>query len=377
MKKIVIVGPAYPLRGGIANLNEALAAELMQSGHSVHIASFSLQYPNFLFPGKTQFDEAGIAPKGLYIQTFINSINPLNWLSSAFKIMKHKPDLVIVRYWLPFMAPCLGTINWIIRLFSKARIVGITDNVIPHEKRFGDKIFTSYFVSSAHAFLTMSKTVERELKEFTTQKPTGFSPHPVYNIFGEAVSKSSARERLKLSSNDKVILFFGFIRKYKGLQLLLEAMCDDRIKQLGVKLLVAGEFYELEEETKQFIATHQLADRVVLHHEFISNEEVKQYFCAADAVVQPYITASQSGITQIAYQFGTPMIVTNVGGLSEIVKHETAGYVVEPNALALANGILDFYQLHKEERFRQGVKQEAEKYSWNYFVDALLKLGDI
>lgn len=371
MKKIVIIGPAYPLRGGIANLNEALAAELQKAGHEVSIASFSVQYPNFLFPGKTQFDESGVAPKDIQIRTFINSMNPLNWLLSAVKIMRQKPDLVIVRYWLPFMAPCLGTINWVIRLFSKAHILGLTDNVIPHEKRFGDKMFTTYFVSSAHSFLTMSKTVQAELREFTSSKAIAFSPHPVYNIFGEGISKAAARKHLQLDASEKVILFFGFIRKYKGLQVLLEAMCDERLRAMGVKLIVAGEFYELEEETKQYIASHQLYEQVILHHQFISNEEVKHYFCAADMVVQPYVTASQSGITQIAYQFGTPMLVTNVGGLSEIVKHDTAGYVVEPNPTAIADGIVNFYELNKEEAFREGVKLEAEKYSWHYFVEKI------
>ena len=369
MKKIVIIGPAYPLRGGIANLNEALAAELQKAGHNVSIASFSLQYPNFLFPGKTQFDESGVAPKGIQIRTFINSINPFNWLLSAVKIIRQKPDLVIVRYWLPFMAPCLGTINWVIRLFSNAHILGLTDNVIPHENRFGDRMFTTYFVSSAHSFLTMSKTVQAELREFTPSKAIAFSPHPVYNIFGDGISKAAARAHLQLDISEKVILFFGFIRKYKGLHVLLEAMCDERLRAMGVKLIVAGEFYELEEETKQYIASHQLSEQVALHHQFISNEEVKHYFCAADMVVQPYVTASQSGITQIAYQFGTPMLVTNVGGLSEIVKHDTAGYVVEPNPTAIADGIVDFYQLQKEDSFRRGVKIEAEKYSWKYFVE--------
>jgi len=371
-KDIVIIGPAFPLRGGIANLNEALAKSLNENNITNVIFSFSLQYPNFLFPGKTQLDESGTAPKGIQIATCINSINPLNWIITAFKIIKLKPEKVIVRYWLPFMGPCLGTICRVVRAFSNIKIIAITDNIIPHEKRFGDKFFTSYFVNSCDAYIAMSKQVLEELSLFTPTTKKKFVPHPIYNIFGDIIPKNQARKALHLNDDERVILFFGFIRKYKGLELLLNAMTHISIRELNIKLIIAGEFYELESETKSFIDENHLNENVVLHNHFIDSSKVKEYFCASDIVVQPYITATQSGITQIAYHFGTPMLVTNVGGLAEIVEHHKVGYVVDVDSEKIASAIVDFYSNNKEEVFRENVFKEAEKFSWQNLVDTIL-----
>jgi len=370
-KEIVIIGPAYPLRGGIANLNEALSQSFNDNNITNTIFSFSLQYPNFLFPGKTQYDTSGQAPQGLDINTCINSVNPLNWIITAIKIAKLKPNFVVVRYWLPFMAPCLGSICFLLKLFTNAKIVAITDNVIPHEKRFGDKLFTKYFVASCHNFIAMSKTVLHDLKAFTN-KPSKFVPHPIYNIFGEAISKENARKLLYLKQEQKVILFFGFIRKYKGLQLLLNVMTNPKIKQLNITLLVAGEFYELEEECKLFIKENNLENNIILHNHFIDSNKVKEYFCATDIVVQPYITATQSGITQIAYHFATPMLVTNVGGLAETVPHNKVGYVTKVNEVEIADAIIDFYTNNKEQEFRENAATEAKKFTWKVLVEAIV-----
>jgi glycosyltransferase involved in cell wall biosynthesis len=371
-KDIVIIGPAYPLRGGIANLNEALAKSLNEQHISNKILSFSLQYPNFLFPGKTQFDESGVTPQGIDIDTCINSVNPFNWIATAIKIIKLRPKKVVVRYWLPFMGPCLGSICRIVKMFSKIQIIAITDNIIPHEKRFGDKLFTKYFIGSCHAYIAMSKTVLEDISIFTSSTKKKFVPHPIYNIFGDAIPKANARKALQLNQEDKVLLFFGFIRKYKGLELLLIAMAHPKVKALNIKLIVAGEFYELENETKSFIETNRLSETVLLHNHFINSAKVKEYFCAADMVVQPYITATQSGITQIAYQFGTPMLVTNVGGLSEIVEHNKLGYVVEVDEEEIAMSIIDFYSNNREELFRKNVLAEAHKFSWKNLVDTIM-----
>jgi glycosyltransferase involved in cell wall biosynthesis len=371
---VVIIGPAFPLRGGIANLNEALSLSLNKNNISNIIFSFSLQYPNILFPGKTQFDENGKIPEGLNVNTCINSINPFNWFWVAYKIIKLKPKKVVVRYWLPFMAPCLGTICRLIRTFSNIEIIAITDNIIPHEKRFGDKILTKYFVGSCDAFITMSKTVLKELEIFTDSKRKMFIPHPIYNIFGNKISMLEARNNLQLETEDKIILFFGFIRKYKGLELLLKAMTNPQIRSFNIKLIIAGEFYEFETETLEFINQNNLTSSIILHNHFIDSDKVKNYFCAADMVVQPYITATQSGITQIAYQFDTPMLVTNVGGLSEIVEHNKIGYVVDVNEDAIANSILDFYINNRREEFSKNVALEASKFSWQNLVDGIMKI---
>ena len=240
-RKVIIVGPAFPLRGGIANFNEALCRSMNAAGIDTEIISFSLQYPGFLFPGKTQYDK-GKGPQDIKIGTKINSINPLNWLAVARQIKKEKPDYVIFRYWLPFMGPCLGTIAKQIKKGTNIKVIAITDNVIPHEKRTGDKAFTGYFLRQCDGFIAMSQSVLKDLSEFISNDKKAFLPHPIYDIFGEKVEKEAAIKHLGLDLKERYILFFGFIRKYKGLDLLLEAMADERIKRAGIKLIVAGEY---------------------------------------------------------------------------------------------------------------------------------------
>lgn len=366
-KKIVIIGPAYPLRGGLAAFNERLAKEFQDLGHEVVLYTFSLQYPSFLFPGKTQYSDAQ-PPQGLKIKVKINSINPLNWLKVGWQINKEKADLIICRYWLPFMAPCLGSILRLIKRKQNTEKVAIPDNVIPHEKRPGDKAFTRYFVGSCDRFVAMSRTVLHDLRQFTN-KPAQLQPHPLYDNFGSIVSKQEAREHLHLDTKEKIILFFGFIRRYKGLDLLLEAM--SYLKESGIKLLVAGEFYEDEKTYHHFIEKYNLSEQVILRTNYISDREVKYYFCASDVVVQPYRTATQSGITPMAYHFEIPMIVTNVGGLPERVPHGKAGLVAEADPQAIANAIQNFYSCPKD-AFLAYIREEKKQYSWPAMADALL-----
>lgn len=372
IKKIIIIGPAHPLRGGIANFNEALCRAIQKEGVECKIFSFSLQYPKFLFPGKTQFDTSAKS-SDINIETCINSINPFNWFAVANKIKNEKPDVVVIRYWLPFMAPCLGTIARLLK--KKTRIIAITDNVIPHEKRLGDNMLTNYFVNSCHSFVAMSKSVLDDLSKFTSNKSKVFLPHPIYDIFGNKISKTEARKNIQLNESEKLILFFGFIRKYKGLDLLLEAMGDKRIKELRVKLIVAGEFYEDKKFYDDIIAKHQLQNSVIVKDTYIASEEVKNYFCAADMVVQPYRNATQSGVTQIAYHFERPMLVTNVGGLSEIIPNNKVGFVVQPNATSIADALVEFYSKNLEQQFAQNAAEEKKRFSWKSFVDGVLSLA--
>ena len=230
MAKVVIIGPAHPLRGGLATFNQRLAKEFITEGHHCSIYSFSLQYPSFLFPGKTQYSNES-APEGITIHSIINSINPFNWIKVGNRLKKERPDIIVVRYWLPFMGPALGTILRQVRKNKHTRIVCIADNVIPHEKRPGDKAFTKYFLKSSDAFITMSEKVMSDLRIFEKDKPARLVQHPLYDNFGPIISKAEAREKLGVGSQESVILFFGFIRKYKGLDLLLEAMTDERIKK--------------------------------------------------------------------------------------------------------------------------------------------------
>ncbi|HWB94956.1 MAG TPA: glycosyltransferase [Puia sp.] len=400
---VVIIGPGYPLRGGLATFDQRLAREFLAEGYDCRIYSFSLQYPEFLFPGTTQYS-TDPPPEGLTILSRINSINPLNWLSVGRELRRLKPDLIVVRYWLPLMGPALGTI---LRRARKSdawkpvrrprqgaangpteggatgrtrhtRIIAITDNVIPHEKRPGDIAFTRYFLKSCDGYITMSEKVMKDLRRFQPVRPARQVAHPLYDNFGEPIVQTEAREFLRgkgiaIGDKDRILLFFGFIRKYKGLDILLEAMADPRIKDMGIRLLVAGEFYEDAAPYRELIARLDIADRLILRTDFIPDSEVRDYLCAADAVVQPYRNATQSGVTPLAYHFEKPMIVSNVGGLPALVPHEKVGLVAEPTPTAMADAILRFFTLGNT-YFLAALRTEKEKYSWATLVDSILNL---
>ena len=369
-KKIIIVGPAHPLRGGIAAFNERMANELINEGHDVQIITFSLQYPGFLFPGKTQFSSEP-APKNIPITVEVNSVNPLNWIKIGNKIKALKPDLLILRFWIPFMGPCLGTIGKIAKKNKHTEVIGFLDNVIPHEHRTGDKQLTNYFIKSCDRFIAMSKQVVDELRQFTS-KSCKMIPHPVYDHYGDTMTKSTACAHLQLNENQKYLLFFGFIRNYKGLDILLEAMADSRIKKAGIKLIVAGEFYGDASPYHQLIEKSGNSESIILHTDYIADDEVKYFFSAADLIVQPYKSATQSGISQLAYHFEKPMVVTNVGGLPEIVHHLKTGYVVEVNHQAIADAIIDFFEKNNSLSFAPYLKEEKKKYSWESLAKGIL-----
>jgi glycosyltransferase involved in cell wall biosynthesis len=375
MAKVVIIGSAHPLRGGgMTTFNHRLAKEFIAEGHDCQIYSFSLQYPSFLFPGKSQYSDEP-APEGIIIKSVINSVNPFNWIKIGNRLKKEKPDIIIVRFWLPLMGPALGTILRRVRKNRHTKIVCIADNIIPHEKRFGDKPFTEYFLKSCEAFITMSEKVMSDLRLFEKTKPAQLVLHPLYDNFGAIISKSEAREKLGVGNHESIVLFFGFIRKYKGLDILFEAMADERIKRAGIKLLVAGEFYEDEKIYQEQIARLGIKEQLILRTGFIPDSDVKYYLCAADAVIQPYRNATQSGVTPLAYHFEKPMLVTNVGGLPALVPHEKVGLVSEPNPTALADCILRFYQLG-ENYFIPHLRNEKEKYSWATLLKVITKLAE-
>ncbi len=371
--KVIIVGTAYPYRGGLSAFNERLAREYQQQGHEVEIYTFTVQYPSFLFPGKTQYSDEP-APTDLVIHRRINSCNPFNWCCVGKEIAKKRPDLLITKYWLPFMAPCLGSIERLVRRNDHTRIVSILDNMIPHEHRPGDRLFSRYFVRSTDGFVAMSKSVLADLGLFDKEKPRVFCPHPLYDHYGELINKAEAKALLQLSPEEKYVLFFGFIRAYKGLDLLLQAFADPRLKEMKVKLLVAGEFYGDPKPYMEQIEQLGIAVRVVMHTDFIPDSEVNRYFRAADIEEQPYKSATQSGVTQIAYHFEKPMIVPRVGGLAEIVPDGKAGYVVEPTAEAIADALVRYYSEEKEAAFTAATLEEKKKYSWQNMTGAINQL---
>lgn len=375
MQKIVIIGPAHPLRGGgITTFNHRLAKEFTQQGFDCFIVSFSLQYPSFLFPGKSQYSNEA-SPQGITIHTLINSINPLNWLKVGRQIKNWKPDIIIVRFWLPLMGPALGTILRQVKKNRHTKIICLADNVIPHEKRPGDQPFTRYFLKACDAFVTMSEKVLSDLRLFEKTKPAILVAHPLYDNFGEKVSKQEARKNLSINKDEKLVVFFGFIRHYKGLDMLLEAMADERIKKQNIKLLIAGEFYEDETSYGRLIETYNLTDRIIVHNHFIADADVKNFICAADCIVQPYRNATQSGVTPLAYHFEKPMIVTAVGGLPDLVPHKKAGLVAQPNPASIADAIVEYYSLG-EDFFIPNVLEEKKKYSWQKLTAAITDLAN-
>jgi len=373
MSSIIIIGPGHPLRGGLATFNQRLAKEFIQSGHDCSICSFSLQYPRIFFPGKSQYTNEA-APEGLVIRSLINSINPFNWIKVGNRLKNERPDIIVVRFWIPVMGPALGTILRRVKKNGHTKIICIADNVIPHEHRPGDRTFTRYFLKSCDAFITMSEKVMADLRLFQKDKPGKIVQHPLYDNFGSPMPKEEARNKLGLPVEEKVVLFFGFIRHYKGLDILLQAMAEERIKSSGIKLMVAGEFYEDKRQYFDLIDQLRIRDQLILKTDFIPDSEVRNYLCAADAVIQPYRNATQSGVTPLAYHFEKPMVVTNVGGLASLVPHEKVGLVAEPNAGSIADAILRFYQLG-EHYFIPHLRTEKQKYSWANLVNAVLNLS--
>jgi glycosyltransferase involved in cell wall biosynthesis len=374
MQRIAIIGPAHPLRGGLATFNQRLAEQFIREGDECELISFSLQYPSVFFPGKTQFSDDA-APVGLKISSIINSVNPANWVKVGRKLCKEKFDIIIVRFRIPFMGPALGTILRQAKKNGHTKIICIADNIIPHEHRPGDSNFTRYFLKACDAFITMSDKVLTDLRKFEKKKQAQLVEHPLYDNFGEKIPKAEARQFLKLDPDKKIILFFGFIRKYKGLDLLLKAMTEQAIKDEKITLLIAGEFYEDEKPYLQMIKELGISNSVILKNNFIADNEVKYYLCAADVLIQPYRNATQSGVTPLAYHFEKPMVVTNVGGLPFLVPHKKVGLVCEPEPASIAKSIIEFYQLG-EDYFIPHLRTEKLKYSWNNLTTSVRQLAN-
>jgi len=371
--RIGILGTTWPYRGGLAAFNERLARQFMAEGHEVEIFTFTLQYPDFLFPGKTQYSDAP-KPTDLSITRTMNSINPFTWFSTARKIKKAKIDLLVIKFWIPLMAPCLGTIARLCRR-KGIKVVSILDNVIPHEPHFWDKWLIRYYVRSIDRFIAMSESVQTDCRKFLPAKrhdAVTFNPHPLYDNFGQAVPKAEARSFLNLPQDKTILLFFGFIRDYKGLDLLMKAY--KKAYKDNLLLVVAGEFYNNGAQYSELEKDLQLEGTIAWHTDFIPDDKVRDYFSAADLIVQPYKTATQSGVTQIAYHFERPMLVTNVGGLAEIVPNGKVGYVCDVNEESVAAAITHFASMdtqQRDEQFRKNIQTQKQKYAWSAMTEKI------
>ena len=355
---------------------QIMARTFMRHGDEVDLKTFTLQYPSLLFPGKTQTLSTP-APEDLRITRCLNTIDPLSWIEVGRRIRRERPDFVLLKYWTPFMAPAFGTVARLARKNGHTKVICQIDNVEPHERHLVDRPFNRYFLSAVDGFVYMSEQVHGELKAYT-DAPALFSPHPLFENFGERVSREEAAERIKLDPAQRYILFFGLIRDYKGLDLLLDAWAQlKRAGEMqGVKLIVAGEFYTPQGPYLKQIQDYGIKDEVILRDCFIPDDEVRYYFSLADCVVQPYKSATQSGVTQIAYQFSVPMIVTDVGGLKEIVPDDRVGYVTRPDAASVADAIRRIYRPGVLERFAENCREERKRFSWEEMCRRILEVYD-
>ena len=368
---ITILSTAYPLRGGIAHFNGLLFKELLKE-HKVNVITFKRPYPSILFPGKSQFESSDTVEE-IPTLPIVDSINPFNWMKVGLKIKDEAPDLLIFKFWMPFFGPCFGTISRLAKRNHKTKILTICDNVIPHEKKPGDIVFTKYFFNAVNFFVLLSEKVKDDLIKLYPAAKNKVLPHPIYSNFGLPVEKNEAKSFLKIN-DERIILFFGFIRDYKGLDILLESMkiLQDKI---NIKLMVAGEFYSDKDKYLKLIDELGIKDNLLLYTDFIPTSEVKYYFSAADCVILPYRDATQSGIVQIAMNFRKPVIAANVGGLGEVINNGESGFIVEKeNPALLAEAILKFYSDNKENIFVKKIEKEAEKYSWENFVGGIFTL---
>lgn len=373
--KISFVGPAYPYRGGLATIIERLASVFQARGNEVDIKTFSLQYPRLLFPGKSQF-RTGEAPADLRISREVSTINPFSWWRVGRRLKNEAPDIVVLKYWTPLMAPCFGTICRLARKNGKTKVVVHLDNITPHEPHFYDRPLNRYFLGSCDGFIYMSNAVLDDLRTYLPEAKALFSPHPLFDNYGSQLPREEACGRLGLDSDRGYVMFFGYVRDYKGLDVLLDAwaLLKTEGKTAGRKLLVVGEVYGDDAKYREQIARLGLADDVVMHNEFVPDEEVGAWFSVADMVALPYKSATQSGVTQVAYAFGVPMVVTNVGGLSEMVEDDVVGVLAECDARSVADAIAKCYEGDNLERYRAGVERNKGRFSWDATADKIEKL---
>ena len=370
--KIAILSCFHPYRGGIAQFNASIFNELSKS-HDVRAFNFKRQYPEFLFPGKTQYVSENDTAVPVESVALLDTANPFSYVRTAKEIRKWGPDILIMRYWMPYFGPSLGYVAR--HMDPQCKVIPILDNVIPHETRFFDKAFTKYFLKGGDAFVTMCDEVDSDLKKFLPDAKSIILPHPLYTHFGEKMDRSEARRRLGLDERKKTILFFGLIRKYKGLDILLESfneLPDD------YQLVIAGEPYGSFEPYQKLIDGCKGKDRIHLFPEYIGDKDVKLYFSAADVTVLPYRSATQSGISSISYHFEVPMIVTDVGGLKETVGDRGTGLLAKaPEPRAVLEEILRFFndELIKETCI-ENIRKEKQRLSWHRFCENLLAFAE-
>lgn len=376
MKKIIIIGPAYPYRGG-NSLFVSHVYDILKDKFEVKIYNYKLLYPSILFPGKTQFDESGKTIKQAPNKRLVNSINPFNWFKVASLIKDENADLVVFDWWHPFFSFCHFAISKLIKSKYENKILFITENVISHEANVIDKSLTKIGLSNATAFLSLSEKVEKDLEFVADDRKVYRSELPVYDCynFDEQKKITSTKKDFGFDENSKLLLFFGYVRKYKGLDLLIDALAELVKRDSTYKLLAAGEFYDDEKYYRDKVESLNLVNSVKLLNEFIPNEEVAKYFQPSDLVVLPYRSATQSGILNLAYGFYKPVLVTNVGGLAEFVDDGKTGYVIKPDSQKdLIDGIINFFNQREKINFEENIKKRVSRNAFNNLPELFDKI---
>ena len=365
--KIAFLSPFYPYRGGIAQFSDSLYIELAKTNH-IKAYSFKMQYPSLLFPGKSQYVSADDTNRNIPVSRLLNSVNPFTYYKTAKEILKFKPDLLLISYWMPFFAPALGKIAGIMNK-NGVKVIAILHNVIAHEKQPGAEALTKYFFNKCHGFVLLNKSSESDLQKLKPGAKYIIQQHPLYNHYGSKINAESARKELNIPLGKKVILFFGFIRDYKGLDLLIESLkyLDDNFV-----LLVAGEVYGDFKKYDELIDKNNLRDKINLHIRYIPETEIPVFFSAADVCVLPYRSATQSGIVGIAYHFDLPVIVTNTGGLAEMVEENKTGLIIKSiNAEETAKTISRYFDENLKDKFIPFISEYKSGHSWQNLAESI------
>ncbi len=370
--KIAMIGPVHPYKGGIAHYTDLLCRALREDGNEVQLYSFKFQYPKLLYK-KPQKDMKSSGFGTNDADFCIHTLNPFNWIKVAGRIKKQKPELIILQWWHPYFAPCFWSIC---KLLRREKILFVCHNVFPHERFPLDRLLTKWTLGCGRYFITQSKMDARDLLSVKHDAVYRVTPHPTYGMFcKQGMSMQKAREQLQIDQGQRVLLFFGFVRKYKGLQYLLEAMKLLKERDFKVQLWVVGDFGEDKDEYVEQIRTFEIGDQVQMVQGYVPDDEVEKYFAASDLVVLPYLSATQSGIVQIAFGFEKPVLVTEVGGLPDVVTNGKTGYVVEPrSAEMIAEAIMDYYINNRREAFVSQIEKEKDRFSWKTFVDTLMEM---
>jgi len=374
IQNIIILGPAHPFRGGIASFNERLATELKSVGKDVKILTYTTQYPSLIFPGKDQFTNDP-APSDLSIERTFSTINPLSWRKTIQKIRKANVDLVLSRFWLPYTSLSTNYIHRKLRT-SNQRQLSIVDNLIPHQHMPGDQYLIKQFLTSVDNYICLSTGVQKDLLSLKKQANSNCILHPVYDHYGDILQKEEAASVLKLNPDFNYLLFFGFIKPYKGLDLLLDSLDKDTLKKYKLKLLIAGDVYGSAKPYLDIIERKQLSEFVIFHQDYIPNDKVPAYFSIADLVVQPYRTATQSGISQIALFYEKPVVVTDVGSLADFVDHQKTGYVVPVDKKEIAASIEQHFANDNHQVMEEAIKKQKQQFSWKSFTEDLLQFAN-